>query len=77
MAGVRYMEWRNANVSRTVFHWHYADRKWADKKDVVMRRGSQCCGPGMYFSFWINQDTFVDVPEIQRLMDVALAGPAV
>lgn len=54
----------------TVFHWHFlgADFATPEARENAVTRGSDCCGAGVYFSFWINQDTFVDVDEWAALL---------
>ena len=63
----------------TVFHWHFLGPDFAtpESRESAVTRGSDCCGAGVYFSFWINQDTFVDVGEWQELLKRVMATSSV
>ena len=71
-ANVRYLEWINTNIDNTVFHEHFlpSGRKLKEFVDSV-----ECAAPGsnVFFSFWINQDTIVDIEEFTVTLQEAKA----
>lgn len=57
---VRYAELPAEAADASRFHWHFLDAHHQARRDNVLKHGSECCGAGAYFTFWINQDTAVD-----------------
>jgi hypothetical protein len=52
-------------------HWHFVGDAYgtpAARADLV-RRGADCCGTAVYFSFWIQSDMTVDVEKFAALLD--------
>lgn len=70
--GVNYHEWTNKHVEKSVFHWHFLGADYAARKDTILSQGSDCCGQSIYFSFWINQDTWVEPEEFSQVLQAAL-----
>ena len=75
--GVAYHEWRNTRLEDAVFHWHFlGDDYPPERREAMLREGSQCCGDVAFFSFWIQQDTRVHPGEFGELLDAVLAAQA-
>jgi hypothetical protein len=75
--GVAYHEWRNTRLEDAVFHWHFLGNDYPpERREAMLREGSQCCGDVAFFSFWIQQDTRVHPGEFGQLLDVVLAAQA-
>jgi hypothetical protein len=73
--GVHYFEWMNPNKDKSVFHWHFLGDDYATRRDDILSQGSGCCGQNIYFSFWINQDTWVDEAAFTSIISKALRTP--
>ena len=71
--GISYFEWQNKHRENTVFHWHFLGEDWAGRKELILSKDSSCCGDVLYFSFWINQDTWVHEDEFVQSVSNALA----
>ena len=69
-AQVRYLEWTNQRIENTVFHQHFLP-KGTDLKTFVA--SVECSNPDSehFFSFWINQDTIVDLEEFSETLQLA------
>jgi hypothetical protein len=63
MAGAHYLQWENDRLANTRMHWHFADdatRALRDKPESDFpRQATHYSNPGVFFAFWINQDTII------------------
>lgn len=77
-AGVRYLEWTNRDVTATRFHWHFIGPDFAARREDIAAGllNSDCCGQDVYFSFWINQDTWVNTEELVAVTRQGLGDAA-
>lgn len=50
--GVKYFEWVNDKLENTVLHWHFLGTDMQHRREEILMLGSECCGQGVYFSFW-------------------------
>lgn len=82
-AGQHYLRWNNKHPERTFLHWHFTSKQRfptdADRAGATdPKEASSLVGPGQghgedFFTFWINQDTVVDVDEWDELLTNAEA----
>ena len=71
--GVRYFEVPSAPREASIPHAHFL--RGGSDVEKLLRDGSECCGPQVYFSFFINQDTLIDEAAFARPLARALAPP--
>ena len=74
-AEAQYLEWSNPDAAASAYHWEFMGADIQGKAASMLKRGDACCGDGVFFSFWINQDTRVGVPEWEKLLQQALQSP--
>jgi len=76
-AGAAYAEYSHSDVSDASLHTHFlhgnsgADGSRSGSVSALRgawAKGSSCCGPAAYFSFWINQDLHVDAVRLQQVV---------
>lgn len=63
--GVNYREWTNTDRSKTVPHWHFLSPNV--DREALFQKGSGSQGQE-FFTFWINQDTVMNVNEFRNLL---------
>lgn len=73
-AGVAYFEWKNPNISRTTQHWHYAGKDLAGSAGQAIHK-SPPGSAAMYFSFSIQQDTWMPEDAWLAVIQHALSSP--
>jgi hypothetical protein len=67
-SGSRYIEWKNTKKENSLFHSHFLSETDRNNINRVVEGGSSQSSQQTYFSFWINQDTVVDLDEWKELL---------
>jgi hypothetical protein len=65
---VSYHEWTNTKRENSIFHFHFLTADENKKREEILERG-QVSHDRQFFSFWINQDTYVDPIEFKELIE--------
>ena len=57
---------------RDVNHWHFLDGSFAKRKGELLRGSADCCGQGVFFTFFINRDMIVPASDLVGVVTKAL-----